>query len=112
MSSRADTNLLGASCKNVKQCHFLKTFCSASFSMRILSRDSDQIFESVDVERQARVGDGIHSKSRLLCCSKMSAKAPSSIRGCNNVRRLSNQYICSTLLGMGHTTLRDSPSHP
>src|SRR6266567_3155333 len=110
MSSKAGTDLLGASGKDVKQCHFLKTFCSASFSMRILSRDSDQILESIDVERQTRIGNGIRSKSRLLCCSKMSAKAPSSIRRCDNVRRLSHQYIGSTLHGRGQDNLLNSAS--
>src|SRR5229473_2334550 len=105
MGSSPSANLLGASGKDVKQCHFLKTFCSASFSMRILSRDCNQIFESVDVERQTRIGNGIHSKSRLLCCSKMCAKAPSSIRRCDNVRRLSHQYIGSTLHGRGQDNL-------
>src|SRR6266581_7218701 len=105
MSSKAGTDLLGASCKNVKQSHFLKTFCGASFSVRILSCDGDQIFESVDVERQARVGDGIRSKSCLLCCSKMGAKAPSSIRRCDNVRRVSHHYIGSALQGRGQYDL-------
>src|SRR5207245_4475116 len=111
MGSSPSANLLGASGKDVKQCHFLKTFCSTSFSMRIPSRDSDQIFESVDVERQTWIGDGIHSKSCLLCCSKMCAKAPSSIRRCDDVRRLSHQYIGSTLHGRGQDNLLGDASH-